>query len=86
MTVELIYHTDESWSGGLSPFDEAILASVTNENICIACPYLSLNYLKRITGQSRSWRVITDAGAWLASQNRTNRLKILRFVEGSYGF
>lgn len=67
MTTRLIYHTSTSANGGLSPFDEAICSIVRNRDINIACPYLGLNYLKRIFSLSNSWKILTDVEEWLAS-------------------
>jgi len=80
MTIRLIYHTLESASGGVSPFDEAVLDSVVNSDICIACPYITLGYLKRIVGFSNGWRVVTDIEEWLALHGQDMRLAIQDFI------
>jgi len=80
MSIKLIYHTPESASGGVSPFDEAIIHITTGEDVLIACPYLSLSYLERIINLSKSWRVLTDIEEWLASHNHTVRVEIQNFI------
>jgi len=80
MSIKLIYHTPESASGGVSPFDEAIIHITTGEDVLIACPYLSLSYLERIIGLGKSWRVLTDVEEWLASHNHTMRVEIQNFI------
>lgn len=80
MPTRLIYHTPTSAEGGLSPFDEAICSIVHNSDIDIACPYLGLNYLKRIFYLSHSWRILTDVEEWLAVFSDASRQKIYNFI------
>lgn len=80
MTIRLVYHTPESASGGVSPFDEEVVDTVTDGEVRIACPYLTLSYLKRITDLSKSWRVITDVGEWLALHSPNTRSTIQDFI------
>lgn len=80
MTTRLVYHTPESASGGVSPFDEAVIDTVTDGDVSIACPYFTLSYLKRITGLSKSWRVITDVEEWLALRGPNTRSTIQDFI------
>ena len=80
MAVRLVYHTSASASGGVSPFDEAVLSVAGDGDVRIACPYISLSYLKRIVGSSDRWRVLTDVEEWLASQGQGARLAIYEFV------
>ncbi len=80
MSIKLIYHTPESASGGVSPFDEAIIHITTDEDVLVACPYLRLSYLKRITSLCKSWRVLTDVEEWLALYNHTARVEIQNFI------
>ena len=81
MSIKLVYHTPESASGGISPFDEEIIRIVTGEDALIVCPYINLDYLKRITDLSKSWRVLTDVEEWLASHNRDERVTIQDFID-----
>ena len=85
MSIKLVYHTPESASGGVSPFDEAIIRIIADEDILIACPYLSLSYLERIISLSRSWRVLTDVEEWLASHNNAARGEIQDFISRYLG-
>jgi len=80
MTVKLIYHNSESASGGVSPFDEVIARIVRGKDIQIACPYLSVSYLKRILQVCKSWRILSDVEEWLASHTLTARKEIQDFV------
>jgi len=80
MTIRLIYHTLESASGGVSPFDEAVLDIVEDSDICMACPYITLGYLKRIMNLSNNWRVVTDIEEWLALHDQGTRLAIQDFI------
>jgi PLD-like domain len=78
MSIRLIYHIAND---GLSPFDEAIHSIVNNNSdVCIVCPYLSLNYLQRIFLLNRSWRILTDVEEWLSSSSYESRQKIQGFV------
>lgn len=72
MTIRLIYHDIDNLHAP-SPFDEAIIAIACCDNLCVACPYLSVNYLERITGRSDSWRLITDVEEWLQSLSKSQR-------------
>ena len=79
MTIRLLYHDPDS-PGAVSPFDAAIVSLVTGDNVRLACPYLSLPYLRRVTSLSASWRLLTDIEEWLLSQNRTQRERIYEFL------
>lgn len=80
MTAKLIYHTVETANGGVSPFDEAITALSHSGNLRIACPYLSLNYLKRLIRNCQSWRVLTDVEEWLSTHSSKARKEIVEFI------
>jgi PLD-like domain len=80
MSMKLIYHTDESASGGVSPFDEAIVKIVSSQKISIICPYLNLEYLSRIISLSTSWRLLTDVEEWIKSNNKAEQDKIKTFI------
>ncbi len=79
MSWKLLYHRFDS-SASVSPFDEAIVSAVRDDDICIACPYIGLSYLRRIARLSRRWRLVTDIAEWLASQNLAQRAEIASFV------
>jgi hypothetical protein len=79
MTIRLIYHDIDNLHA-ISPFDEAIIATACCDNLRVACPYLSVNYLERITGLSGSWRLITDVEEWLQSLLHSQRGNALLFM------
>ncbi len=60
--MKLVYHTKRA---KYSVFDKEILGLVKNEDILIACPYITLKYFERITMSAKSWKLITDAEAFL---------------------
>lgn len=78
MTIRLLYH-DPKLPGGVSPFDEAILSIARDGELKLACPYISLDYLLRITNGT-SWRLLTDIEEWLDKQATTGRNKIVEFL------
>lgn len=80
MSAKLVYHTPESAAGGVSPFDTTILEMVEHQDLRIACPYLSLRYLRRIVNRSASWRLLTDVRGWLASHMQAKRDDVVQFI------
>lgn len=80
MTIELVYHTNESAKGGISPFDKTIKELVENKNICIICPYIGLAYFNRIIEWANSWHLVTDVEVWMRSYNQNARLDIKKFI------
>jgi hypothetical protein len=81
MPTELIYHPSNSAPGDVSPFDEAVISVVKDNNVKIACPYLNLTYVQRIIRLSQSWQILTDAEEWLASHNKNAREQIQKFIK-----
>lgn len=79
MTVRLLYH-DAGSPGAVSPFDEAIVSIAKGDHVRLACPYIGLAYLTRITSITKSWRLLTDVEEWQLSQNRRQREKIYQFL------
>lgn len=79
MTIRLLYHDPDS-PGGVSPFDAAIVSIARADHVRLACPYISLAYLSRVTSLSASWRLLTDIEECLRSQNRTQRKKVHAFL------
>jgi hypothetical protein len=67
-------------AGGISPFDTAIMDMADGQEVDIACPYLSLSYLGRITKRSKGWRLLTDVQEWLTSHSKESRGRIVNFV------
>lgn len=85
MSIRLIYHTDESTAGGISPFDEALMTMTSEQDILIACPYLDIGFLNRYIGHSRSWYLLTDVQAWLNAYPSTKHEEIQAFIEEHAG-
>src|SRR5687767_7756004 len=81
MSIRMIYHTDESTAGGISPFDEALMTMTSEQDILIACPYLDIGFLNRYIGHSRSWYLLTDVQAWLNAYPSTKHEEIQTFIE-----
>src|SRR5215212_10067494 len=69
MAIHLIYH-DLTSATTISPFDIAIQQLVHAADVHIACPYLTLDYVRSLAESSRSWRLLTDVQAWIDSQRR----------------
>lgn len=63
-----------------SPFDESIYKSAKDSDVKIVSPYLGMNYIGRIISVANSWRLITDANAWLQSISKSERGKALHFL------
>ncbi len=81
MPAKLIYHSMlEGDEDAPSPFDEQIVALMRDQQVCIACPYLGLDYLKPRLDMSRSWRILTDVEEWLASHGAGEREAIIEFI------
>jgi hypothetical protein len=80
MTIKLIYHNLESSSGGISPFDEVISRITKGEDVQLACPYLSVGYIRQLVSRCESWRIVTDVEEWIASRNKDARQEIQEFV------
>lgn len=77
--TELVYH-DPSDRTGVSPFDEAIRRITKDEEALIACPYISLDYLKEVTKQTDDWFLLTDVEEWLSAYGTRNREAIQEFL------
>jgi len=80
MSASLVYHTAETMSGGVSPFDAAVMDMVVGQELLIACPYLGLDYLRRMTRPAAGWRLLTDVGEWLASHAADPRRRVVECV------
>ena len=77
--VELIYHSPADRSG-ISPFDRVIRDITEDEEVLIACPYISPDYLQDITEQTDEWFLLTDVGEWLSIHGQRNREAIQEFL------
>jgi len=82
MSSKLIYHDWDS-NGGVSPFDAVITDITKNEQVLIACPYLAVDYLKRILGRCKSWKIISDVEQWLLSHPVRLRQQVVRFIQSN---
>lgn len=80
MPVKLVHHTQESITGGVSPFDAAIMDIATGRDVRIACPFLGVRYLQRVIDRASAWRLLTDVEAWLASQTASSRTQVVDFI------
>jgi hypothetical protein len=79
MTARLLYHNPDR-PDGVSPFDEAILRIASADNVCFACPYISLAYFHRVIQLTKSWRLLTDVEEWLRSNDSTQRERVYEFL------
>ena len=74
--MQLIYHKKDTED---SIFEEKILDVVKNDEIKIACPYISLNILKKWV-MAKNWKFLTDINELLRSfQNKDERNEFLIF-------
>jgi hypothetical protein len=64
MTSSLVYHRG---TRATSPFDVAAVQLARSAKLRIACPYLTLDYLRRLIALSSSWRLVSDVEEWLSS-------------------
>lgn len=80
MSIKLIYHTDTSINGGISPFDEAIHQISNNEELLIACPYIDISYVKPFLYKCNKWRIVSDVEAWLSAFQGKSREQIINFI------
>lgn len=46
----------------------------------LACPYLSVSYIKQLVSHCQSWRIVTDVEEWIASRNKDARQEILELI------
>jgi hypothetical protein len=64
--MKLVYHSLVA-SGARSPFAEAIEAIVSDGDVDVVGPYLTLSRLSEVTSSVESWRLVTDVEEWLRS-------------------
>ena len=74
MAIRLIYNSLKDLHA-TSSFDNAIVDIPKGNDLDIACPYLNVDYLKRITNLSKSWRLITDIHEWLGALTSLDKRK-----------
>jgi len=77
---KLIYHTKESYSGGVSPFDKTIHKICKDQNILLTCPYIGIKYIEKILLKSRTWKIISDVEEWVKSSYGDSRKQIINFI------
>jgi len=77
----LIYHTEEGYNQGASPFDRAIREAADSGEVWIVCPYIGPSYLKSILRDVDEWRIITDVVAWVGTFGSESRDEIREFIE-----
>ncbi|ELZ94588.1 phospholipase D-like domain-containing protein [Haloferax sulfurifontis] len=77
----LLYHTEEGYNRGESPFDRAIRETADSEEAKIVCPYISPTYVKSILRDVDNWRIITDVVAWVGAFHGESREEICKFIE-----
>jgi hypothetical protein len=80
MSIKLIYHTNTSINGGVSPFDEAIHQVSSSEELLIACPYIDIGYVEPFLYKCKNWRIVSDIEAWLSAFQGKSRDKIAKFL------
>ncbi len=51
----------------------------------LACPYLSVSYIKQLIRHCESWRIVTDVEEWIASRNKDARREIQGFIIENQG-
>jgi hypothetical protein len=76
----LIYHSEEGYDRGKSPFDRAIRETADSEAVRIVCPYIGPAYVKSILRDVDEWRIITDVVAWVGTFNGDSREEIREFI------
>jgi len=77
----LIYHSEESYNKGESPFDATIRDTADSEEVRIVCPYIGPTYVKSILSDVDEWRIITDVVAWVGTFHGDSRDEIKEFIE-----
>lgn len=80
MSVKLIYHTQESIQGGISPFDKEIRALTLNNGILISCPYLGTEYLIDLLAGKKDWKIISDIVEWIKINSGAKRKQTIDFI------
>lgn len=78
MSIDLIYHNDD---GKPSPFDSRAIGIAQKSDLRIACPYLSLSYIQRLTDHASNWKLVTDVHEWLASLDHASRSQTVSFIQ-----
>lgn len=80
----LLYHAPDNPSQE-SPFDRAIVQVVQAQAASIVSPYIGLQYLHRLIGMSKSWRLISDVLEWLSATPPKERSAVYGFLKEHEG-
>jgi len=82
--MKLIYHLPDTNSDEEnSPFYIAITEIVKDKIIQVACPYIGLDYFKKIIDSCKNWELLTDLKAWVKSQ-QSQAKEIEKFLKENY--
>jgi hypothetical protein len=73
--MKLIYH-DLDACDQFSPFDKEIVGNIRGKDVSIVCPYIGLKYIEARLRLASDWKIVTDVGEWLSSQ-QSNEQRIL---------
>jgi len=79
--AQLIYHSEEGYDRGESPFDRAIKETADSEEVLIVCPYIAPTYLESVLREVDEWQIITDVVAWVGTFHGESRDEIKRLIE-----
>lgn len=80
----LLYHAPDN-PNQESPFDRAIVQVVQGQDVSIVSPYIGVQYLHRLIGMSRSWRLISDVLEWLSATPVSERGAVYEFLKQNDG-
>lgn len=81
--MKLIYHSSGK---KFSPFDEAIIQVVNEEQALIVCPYINIEYLERILMITKDWKLVTDLKELFLSTNIAKRNKLKEYLFDNYEY
>lgn len=79
MTTKLVYHSPNVFDG-VSPFDKHAVALAADADLLITSPYISLDYLERLTSLSAQWRLLTDLPEWFSTLSQPDRTRTSAFI------
>ncbi|MFH0903168.1 MAG: phospholipase D-like domain-containing protein [Pseudomonadota bacterium] len=69
MSVSLVYHPMGACPDYESPFEAALKRVIDGTaTLDIACPYISLDILREVTGMVSAWRLVTDIEALMKAE------------------
>ena len=82
--MKLIYHLPDTNSNEEnSPFYIAITEMVKDKIIQVACPYIGLDYFKKIIDGCKNWELLTDLRAWVKAQ-QSQAKEIEKFLKENH--